>query len=256
MKKYLQIINIRTFQVLLICLVVSFLVFNYQIKYNYDLTVISIAIIFPLVFTIRAAFRRREKALEHLSRFKASLLIVHYCFQRSKKLDDAKKEVIKNTLSQISEALVTKLSKHTNDQSELRGHLDAAFQFIQEHKEEISTSEAMKIFRFMKDVHTTVENLVAIDTHRTPISLRAYCQVFIYFFPLIYTPALLHRLEHNSPDWVVYTLSSITGFILISLFNVQDEMEHPFDQKGLDDIKLAEFKFNPPIAAASPEVAA
>jgi hypothetical protein len=256
MKKYLQIINIRTFQVLLICLIISFLVVRYDIKYNYDLTVISIAIIFPLVFTIRAAFRRREKALEHLSRFKASLMIVHYCFQRSKKLDDTQKAVVKNMLVQISESLVTKLSRHTNDQAILRAHLEAVFQFIQEHKEEISTSEAMKIFRFMKDVHTTVENLVAIDTHRTPISLRAYCQVFIYFFPLIYTPALLHRLEHHSPEWVVYTLSAITGFILISLFNVQDEMEHPFDQKGLDDIKLAEFKFDPPVASASPAVTA
>ena len=243
MKKYLQIINIRTFQVLLICLTISFFVLQYKIKYNYDLTVISIAIIFPLVFTIRAAFRRREKALEHLSRFKASLLIVNYCFQRIKKLDDQKKEIIKNTLSQISDSLLVKLTKHSSDQTELRIHLQTAFQFIQDHKEEISTSEAMKIFRFMKDVHTTVENLIAIDTHRTPISLRAYCQIFIYIFPVIYTPALLHRLEHNSPDWVVYTLSMITGFILISLFNVQDEMEHPFDQKGLDDIKLSEFKF-------------
>ena len=89
MKKYLQIINLRTFQVLLLCFVVSFLVIRFEIKYNFDLTVISIAIIFPLVFTIRAAFRRREKALDHLSRLKASLMIVHYCFQRSK-LDDAK----------------------------------------------------------------------------------------------------------------------------------------------------------------------
>lgn len=243
MKKYLQIINIRTFQVLLICLAISFLVIQYKVKYNYDLTVLSIAIIFPLVFTIRAAFRRREKALEHLSRFKASMLIVHYCFQRSKKLTEEKKWVIRNMLVQISDSLVTKLSRHSNDQTELRANLAAAFQFIQDHKEEISTSEAMKIFRFMKDVHTTIENLIAIDTHRTPISLRAYCQVFIYFFPVIYTPALLHRLEHNSPDWVVYTLSMITGFILISLFNVQDEMEHPFDQQGLDDIRLSEFKF-------------
>src|SRR6185436_20892163 len=143
-------------------------------------TVISIALIFPLVFTIRAAFRRREKALEHLSSFKASLMIVHYCFQRSKKLDDAKRASIKSTLVQISECLIANLSKQSTDQATLRGHLDTTFQFIQEHKEEISTSEAMKIFRFMKDVHTTVENLLAIDSHRTPISLRAYCRVFIY----------------------------------------------------------------------------
>ncbi len=243
MRKYLQIINIRTFQVLLICAITSFLVIRYNLKYNYDLTVISIAIIFPLVFTIRAAFRRREKALEHLSRFKSSLQIVHYCFQRSKKLEDAKKWVVKEHLTRISDSLLHLLAKRTQDQTELRASLAAVFQFIQDHKEEISSSEALKIFRFMKDVHASTENILAIDIHRTPISLRAYCRVFIYFFPLIYTPALLHRLEDQSPAWVVYSLSMITGFILISLFNVQDEMEHPFDQHGLDDIRLAEFKF-------------
>jgi len=245
MKKYIQIINIRTFQVLLICLVTSFFVIRYNIKYNYDLTVISIAIIFPLVFTIRAAFRRREKALEHLSRFKAALQIVHYCFQKNKKLDEAKKGIIAGTLVKVSDSLHESLSKHSQDHTELHANLDSVFQFIQTNKEEVKGSEALKVFRFMKDVHSSTENLIAIDTHRTPISLRAYCQIFIYFFPLIYTPALLHRLENHSPDWVVYTLSMITGFILISLFNVQDEMEHPFDQKGLDDIRLSEFRFKP-----------
>ena len=86
MTRYLQIINIRTFTVLIICMATSFSVIRYEIKYNFDLTIISIAIIFPLVFTIRAAFRRREKAMDYLARFKASLLIVSRCFERCKKL--------------------------------------------------------------------------------------------------------------------------------------------------------------------------
>ncbi len=243
MKKYLQIINMRTFQVLLISFVTSFLVIRYKFEYNFDLTVISIAIIFPLVFTIRAAFRRREKALDHLSKFKAAMQILYYCFHRNKKIDDAKKAHVTGLLVQISDSLMTHLEKHDHDQTDLNAKLDAVFQFIQAHKEEISTSEAYKIFRFMKDVHSTIENAIAIDTHRTPISLRAYCQIFIYFFPIIYTPALLHRMGHDSANWIVYSLSMVTGFILISLFNVQDQMENPFDQQGLDDIRLAEFKF-------------
>ena len=54
---------------------------------------------------------------------------------------------------------------------------------------------------------------------------------------------MISRLNNHSSDWVVYSLSMVTGFILISLYNVQDEMEHPFDQHGLDDIKLNEFVF-------------
>lgn len=244
MNKYLQIINIRTFQVLFICLTTSFLVIYFNVHYNFDLTIISIAIIFPLVFTLRAAFRRREKALEHLSRFKASILIVNYCFQRNNKLDEGKKMMIRNALVQVSDTLLNYLSSHGNEQKDLRNQLTAVFQFLQNHKEEIGTSEAIKILRFLKDVHTSIENTLAIYTHRTPISLRAYCQVFIYIFPVIYTPALMNRLDSGSPDWVVYSLSMVTGFILISLFNVQDQMEHPFDQNGLDDIRLADFKFS------------
>ncbi|MDZ4716626.1 MAG: hypothetical protein SH819_14265 [Cytophagales bacterium] len=242
MTRYLQIINIRTFVVLIICLVTSFYVIHFDIRYNLDLTIMSIAIIFPLVFTIRAAFRRREKALDHLSRFKAALLIVYGCFDRCKKLSDEKKALMKEKLLAISESMVSYLMIGKNDQVELRAHLRFVFDFIQSNKEEISSSEAFKILRFMKDVNTGVENTIAIYTHNTPISLRAYCLIFIYVFPFIYSPALLHRLDSSSPDWVVYSLSIVTGFILISLFNVQDQMENPFDQDGLDDIRVKDFK--------------
>ncbi|CAN5490377.1 hypothetical protein BH10BAC4_BH10BAC4_22870 [soil metagenome] len=244
LRNYLHIINIRTLLVLLISAGTSFLVIHFNIKYNFDLTIISIAIIFPLVFTIRAAFRRREKALEHLSRFRASMLIVHHSFQRCKKLTDEQRAQIKATLVRISDSLMVQLGRHDDNQKDLRIELNSVFQFIHDRKEEISTSDALKIMRFMKDVQTAVENTIAIDTHRTPISLRAYCLVFIYFFPIIYSPSLHHRLAGEA-SWGVYALSMITGFILISLFNVQDQMENPFDQKGLDDIRLAEFKFNP-----------
>jgi hypothetical protein len=250
-RNYLHIINIRTLLVLLISGATSFLVINFDIKYNFDLTVISIAIIFPLVFTIRAAFRRREKGLDHLSRLKASLTIVYYCFQRSKKLTEEDKALMTNTLVQMSDSLTSHLGKQVHDQEDMRALQEKVFQFIQSHKEEISTSEAMKIFRFLKDVHSSTENLIAIDTHRTPISLRAYCLIFIYFFPVIYSPALLHRLENTTPDWGVYALSMVTGFILISLFNVQDQMENPFDQEGLDDIRLNEFRFCPDVSEST-----
>jgi hypothetical protein len=35
----------------------------------------------------------------------------------------------------------------------------------------------------------------------------------------------------------------LSEFILISLYNIQDQMEYPFDDEGLDDIQLMKFKF-------------
>jgi len=193
------------------------------------------------VFTIRAAFRRREKALDYLSRFKSGLLIVHRCFERCKKLPEDKLTTVKGHLQAISESMIGYLSAGNNDETAVRKNLRMVSEFLVAHKEEVSSSESFKILRFMKDVHSSVEGTIAIYTHHTPISLRAYCQIFIYVFPFIYAPALMHRLDEGSPDWVVYTLSCVTGFILISLFNVQDQMENPFDQHGLDDIRVKRF---------------
>ncbi len=249
MTKYLHIVNMRTLHVLVIASITSTVVLRFNFDYNFDFTIISIAIIFPLVFTIRAAFRRREKAMDHLSRFKSGLITVNYCFQVNKKLEESKKGTIKQILMEISGGLSAFLASEKGSPAKNRSALDASlakvFGFIQENRDTVKGGEAFKIFRFMKDVHSGAENSMAIDTHRTPISLRAYCQIFIYVFPLIYTPALHHRLVEDGgtePAWIVYLLSCITGFILISLYNVQDQMENPFDQSGLDDVRLKEFE--------------
>lgn len=242
MSKYLQTINIRTFLVLIVCLATSFFMQRYDVRYDFDLSIIAIAIVFPLVFSIRAAFRRREKAMEYLSRFKAGLLIVHYCFQRLKKLEDAKKEIIKEDVSASSHLLIQCLTHQGVEPDQVRARLDKIFNFVQENKEQIGSGEAFKIFRFLKDVHTSFENVIAVREHRTPISLRAYCLIFIFIFPIVYTPALLDRLDGHAPAWVAYAMSCTLGFILVSLFNVQDQIEHPFDQHGLDDIKVKQFE--------------
>ncbi len=244
MDKYLSILNLRTALALGVSLIVSYITLNYNFQYNYDLALISIAIVFPLVFTIRSAFRRREKALEYLSRFKAGLITVRDSFLDNKKIDEANKSELIAIISTISTTMIGYLGK-INTREQLGEELDKVFQFIQLNKEAIGSGTALKIFRFMKDVHYSVENIAAVNHHRTPIALRAYCLIFIYVYPLIYTPALYHRLHDGislNESWIVYLLSAISTFILISLYNVQDQMENPFDQHGLDDIRLNDFK--------------
>ena len=58
--------------------------------------------------------------------------------------------------------------------------------------------------------------------------------------PFLFTPILVYNL-HDDPR--IYLLNSINGIVLISLCNLQDLVEEPFDQMGLDDIKLDEFEF-------------
>ena len=91
MSQYFSIINVRTLYTMIISVMVPFICYQYDIIYDIDLTLISIAIIFPLVFAIRGAFRRREKALEHLSKIRSSLMSIKFGFMTNEKL--SKEEV-------------------------------------------------------------------------------------------------------------------------------------------------------------------
>lgn len=247
MYKYLSILNARTGLALGIAIAVSYATLAFNFKYNYDLSLISIAIIFPLVFTIRSAFRRREKALEYLSRFKAGLITVSNSFERNKDLDEVKKKEIDSIIRGINSSMLDYLGPKTCTHENVNTEVNKVFTFIKSNEETIGNSTALKIFRFMKEVHDSASNIIAVNRHRTPIAMRAYCLIFIYVYPIIYTPSLYHKLHdgisHNQ-DWIVYALSTMSTFILITLYNVQEQMENPFDQQGLDDIILNDFRLN------------
>jgi len=205
---------------------------------------ISIAIIFPLVFTIRGSFRRREKAREHLSEFRATIKTINYFFSSNETLTEEEKDEAYGSLLKISDNLMKQLKNNSTKTAELDGNIHEVYDFLQIKKEAISGKRKEKIFRLMKDLHETVENVHAINIHRTPISLKAYCLIFIYIFPLIYAPAIINRVGPEQNVWITYFIVVFSQFILISLYNIQNQLEYPFDDKGLDDIKLDNFKIN------------
>lgn len=245
MNKYLAIINARTGLAISIGALMTYITIHFDFHYNYDLTMVSIAIIFPLVFTIRSAFRRREKALEYLSRFKAGLITVDACFQENRKITPESKEEVRGTVRAISDYLMDYLGPETCTVEKVNEEAGKIAAFIRANAEHIGNATALKIYRFMKDVYQGIENVVAIKKHRTPISIRAYCLLFIYIYPIIYCPSLYNKLYDGVTDrdmWILYALTMFSTFILISLYNVQEQLENPFDQHGVDDIRLNDFR--------------
>ena len=95
-------------------MVTTFLAYRFEIYFNVDLTLISIAMIFPLVFTIRGSFRRREKALQHLSQFRSALKTVHYFILSNKEMSDEFKDELYNILIEISEKVMKLRIRCTN----------------------------------------------------------------------------------------------------------------------------------------------
>jgi len=207
-----------------------------------DLILLSIAIIFPLVFTIKYSFRRREKALEHLSEFRSSIKVLYYFFMSNKNLTEEDKTEIQKILFEINSKTLDHLRNKNGNMKDLDDVLHKVYLFTLDEKKPTARRLRDKIFRFMKDLHESIENVHAIHIHRTPISLKAYCEVFIFVFPFIYTPTIIFSMGMDNPQWMTYLIVMLTEFILISLYNIQKQLEYPFDDVGLDDINLDNFK--------------
>ena len=200
--------------------------------------------IFPLVFTIRGSFRRREKALEHLSQFRSTLKTLNYFVMSNDKFSEDDKDEIYSIFLEISDTVLSHLGKDDYNTDHLDAVIQKVHEFIKDKGVLVNDRLKNKIFRFMADLHESVENLHAINSHRTPISLRAYCKVFIYIFPLLYAPIIFNNVGIEESPLIIYFIVLITEFILISLYNIQDKLEYPFDNDGLDDIKLDIFKLS------------
>tara|TARA_X000000368_G_C23051654_1_gene721705 strand:- start:74 stop:811 length:738 start_codon:yes stop_codon:yes gene_type:complete len=241
MSRYLVILNSRTLIAILISIIVPIIAYKYSITYNIDLTLISIAIIFPLVFNIRGAFRRREKALEHLSLYRASLKTVENIISSSK-LEPNEINKGNELIKKSNIGLIDFLSNIENDTTIHDENINELFEFLNSNKIIIGNGVLQKALRFLKDTIDSADNLVAIHRHRTPISLKAYCLMFVYIFPLVYTPTIIFKIGVENPPYLTYFIVTLSEFILISLYNIQDQMEYPFDKEGIDDIDLEIFK--------------
>jgi predicted membrane chloride channel (bestrophin family) len=154
------------------------------------------------------------------------------------------KKEISDILLEISDTSMEHLKNNMESTESLDPIINKVQAFVIAKGEVMSGRLKDRIFRFMNDLHESLENLHAINTHRTPISLKAYCKVFIYIFPIIYAPTIINDMGANNPVYITYFVVLLTEFILISLYNIQDQLEYPFDDYGLDDIKLDSFKMD------------
>ena len=236
--------NWRTLRVIALSALLTYLAVYFQLSFDIDLTLLSIAIVFPLVFSIRGSFRRREKALQHFSQFRAALKTLYYYISSNAMLTQEHKDKMSEMLDEISDKTIKHLGTNQLSTTEVDESINAIHIYILSVGGEAPAKLKDRVFKFLNRLHEGFENLNAINIHRTPVSLKAYCLIFIYVFPLIYAPNIIHNMPENTSPYVIYFIVLLTQFILVTLYNIQDQLEYPFDDDGPDDIKLEYFRIN------------
>ncbi|HTH54489.1 MAG TPA: hypothetical protein VL728_00500 [Cyclobacteriaceae bacterium] len=238
------IINYKTFVVTGLAVLSSYLCYHYGFTAKFPDMLIGIAIVFPVVFSIGSAYTRREAALQRFAEFKGHAIAIYYAsrdWSTGKDHDLANKARVL-----IVDMLVTMKNMFKSNEREvwdkdektiyeLFSKLSALTMEFRQHG--VQSGEVSRVSQYVSKMIIAFDSMRIIHRYRTPITLRAYSRVFIYSFPIIYGPYFASTF-HDFSAQLEYVMPIMYCFILVSLDNIQDQLENPFDEVGEDDIVI------------------
>src|SRR5579859_1084838 len=238
------IINYKTFILTGLAVASTYLCFHWGFTAKFPDMLVGVAIVFPVVFSIGSAYTRRETALQRFSDFKGHAIAIYYASRDWS--SDKESNLPAQARSLIYELLVTlkamlkvkehhQWDEHEKKIYELFSKLSRLTMAFRNHG--VQSGEISRVSQYVSKMIIAFDNMRIVYRYRTPITLRAYSKVFIYYFPIIYGPYFASTF-HDFSAQLEYVMPILYSFILVSLDNIQDQLEDPFDEVGEDDIVI------------------
>jgi predicted membrane chloride channel (bestrophin family) len=234
--------------VALLSVFITYLCITYEIYAEFPLTLIGIAVVFPIVFSISGAYARRERALKFYGTLKAHgrgifFLTRDWTPNADKPHLDRIQYVLKGILGGLRRMFMMKVEDSREGEKYVYKKFSELSLFLKDCESHgMPTSIASRGYQYMGLMLDSFEGMKHIYEYRTPVTLRAYSKIFTYVLPIVYGPyfALLAR---DIPGYLFFIVPFLFSITLVSLDNIQDHLENPFDMVGEDDVVINEVKF-------------
>ena len=234
---FVQIIDRQTIAVTVVALVCTYACLRFGIIVDLPFELVAVAIVFPIVFTISSAFQRREGALAELAEFRANLMAMFLAHRDWHRSDDRSPHV-RAHLRKLHGAVRDCVQRRDPATTRIVYDLFSSLSLEQEAmraKGHVSTSELARLNQYLRNTIANFEKLRNVADYRTPIALRAYTQVFLNVFPVLFAPYF--ALVSSQGWWPLgFVMAILYSLVLVGLDNIQEGLENPFDGLGIDDI--------------------
>lgn len=247
LRSFLLIINYKTLIITVLALVSTYICYHNDLIAKFPDMLVGVAIVFPVVFSIGSAYNRREVALQRFSDFKGHAIALFYASRDwpQDKNNDLPARIRLNVqeLLVLIRTMFVNSKRHdwVENEKEIYEHFSKLSILTQELRTYgCQSTEVSRVSQYVSKMIIAFDNLKIIQVYRTPITLRAYSKVFIYIFPIIYGPYFASTFKDYSFYMLGYVMPILYSFILVSLDNIQDHLENPFDDVGEDDIRIEE----------------
>lgn len=244
LKKILIILNLKALIVTVLAVASTWLCLRYDIKADFPLTLIATAIIFPIVFSIGGAYKRREVALDKYSSLKSHGRAIYFATRDW--LDDPDDETLKKARALLGQLLTSCREMFVAPVSEMRTNEEKVYKdfsdlskFIRTDLREkgLASGEVSRCNQYLSKMFMAFESIKHVYQYRTPVTLRAFSDFFITVLPPLYGPYFAYIAVDYSPG-LTYAMPILFALVLTALDNIQEHLENPFDQVGEDDLYI------------------
>lgn len=201
---------------------------------------IGIAVIFPLVFSINSAYRRREEALKAFASLKAHVVALVFAHRDWTGAHPTLAVQGKGLMRELFTAVHHHFSNSPDHQS-MQEVFHIFSRFSESHEQlrqaGVPGNEVSRANQYLRAVIIEFERMNNIARYRTPVTLRAYSRVFLNLFPILFGPYFAN-VAYPDYTFLGYMVAALYALVLVSLDNIQDHLENPFDGVGPDDLRL------------------
>ena len=215
---------------------------------EFPLTLMGTAVIFPIVFSIGGAYKRREAALDDYGAIKAHGRAIHFATRdwfedTDTELQDEGRELLFDLLDSMRTMFHRPVSELEQNEPAVYSAFSNLSVFINSMRGRgLPSGEASRCNQFLSKMMISYEHIKHVYQYRTPLTLRAYSKVFISVLPVLYGPYFAAISQEYSKGFA-YVMPVLLSVILVSLDNIQEHLENPFDQIGEDDLFINAEKF-------------
>lgn len=249
LRRVFLIINLKALLVTAAALASTYLCRRYGLQADLPLTLVATAVVFPIVFSISGAYKRRENALHHYGSLKAHGRALFFAVRDW--LDDPDAALLERARRQVGGLMESCRTLLASDRADLPVNEEVVYrkfsdlsQFIRNdlRGSGLASGEVSRCNQFLSKMLVSFESVKHVYQYRTPKTLRAFSDFFIVVLPVAYGPHFA-QMAGDSSYGLHNVMPVMMSVILVSLDNIQDHLENPFDQIGEDDVVINVEKF-------------
>eukprot|EP00286_Rhodomonas_abbreviata_P027247 CAMPEP_0181308380 /NCGR_PEP_ID=MMETSP1101-20121128/11431_1 /TAXON_ID=46948 /ORGANISM="Rhodomonas abbreviata, Strain Caron Lab Isolate" /LENGTH=341 /DNA_ID=CAMNT_0023414757 /DNA_START=18 /DNA_END=1043 /DNA_ORIENTATION=- len=243
--------RLRTWFMLIASAVAVFFCSENMLNFTFStsMTVVAVGTVFPIVFSIQAAYQSRESALTDLNEIKAGLIFVNFCVDEHETDRTAAARV-----DGCMTKLVVDIMKVLRGPCFSDGRKREAVHVVYDgFRELVSLIPKAKMppqlmggsLTTLRGVMAHFERVKSTKDTETPKGLRKFCYFLCITTPIFLAPYFASFCFGSSGELIFgngwgctasYFVAILYVIITGTLMNVQNALEDPFDSEGIDDI--------------------